>query len=96
MVSSGAIRSCAGDYNPAAQKRYNESSLRERAVLEASGMLEGVLAFREGDVIDVADERGNTGRVTVARVDGAVDNGDGTVNVALEDGSVAAVSKYEL
>lgn len=85
-VSPSQIVGVDAEIDPESEKKAAESQLRGQIGQQKADIIDGVLQFSPGDVYTLTNEQGQSFTVQVAADEqGVVDNGDGTINVILNE-----------
>lgn len=85
-VSPSQIVGVDAEIDPESEKKAAESQIRGQIGQQKADIIDGVLQFNPGDVYTLTNEQGQSFTVQVAADEqGIVDNGDGTINVILNE-----------
>ena len=85
-VSPSQIVGVDAEIDPESEKKAAESQIRGQIGQQKADIIDGVLQFNPGDVYTLTNEQGQSFTVQVAADEqGVVDNGDGTINVILNE-----------
>lgn len=85
-VSPSQIVGVDAEIDPESEKKAAESQIRGQIGQQKADIIDGVLQFNPGDVYTLTNEQGQSFTVQVAADgQGIVDNGDGTINVILNE-----------
>lgn len=85
-VSPSQIVGVDAEIEPESEKKASESQIRGQIGQQKADIIDGVLQFSPGDVYTLTNEQGQSFTVQVtADEQGVVDNGDGTINVILNE-----------
>lgn len=80
--------------DPAQEKEVMRQQITQTFAQEAANKIDGVLQFNPGDVYTGLDENGGQHSMTVvANQEGIYDNGDGTVNVSVDNSEPVPMPK---
>ena len=85
-VSPSQIVGLDAEIDPESEKKAAESQIRGQIGQQKADIIDGVLQFNPGDVYTLTNEQGQSFTVQIAAdKQGIVDNGDGTINVILNE-----------
>lgn len=85
-VSPSQIAGVDVEIDPVSEKKAAEAQIREQIGQQKADIIDGVLQFNPGDVYTLTNEQGQSFTVQIAADEqGIVDNGDGTINVILNE-----------
>lgn len=85
-VSPSQIVGVDAEIDPVSEKKAAEAQIREQIGQQKADIIDGVLQFNPGDVYTLTNEQGQSFTVQIAADEqGIVDNGDGTINVILNE-----------
>jgi predicted nucleotidyltransferase len=85
-VSPSQIVGVDAEIDPESEKKAAESQIRGQIGQQKADIIDGVLQFNPGDVYNLTNEQGQSFTVQIAADEqGIVDNGDGTINVILNE-----------
>lgn len=85
-VSPSQIVGVDAEIDPESEKKAAESQIRGQIGQQKADIIDGVLQFNPGDVYTLTNEQGQSFTVQIAAdKQGIVDNGDGTINVILNE-----------
>lgn len=85
-VSPSQIVGVDAEIDPESEKKAAESQIRGQIGQQKADIIDGVLQFNPGDVYTLTNEQGQSFTVQIAADEqGIVDNGDGTINVILNE-----------
>lgn len=85
-VSPSQIVGVDAEIDPVSEKKAAETQIREQIGQQKADIIDGVLQFNPGDVYTLTNEQGQSFTVQIAADEqGIVDNGDGTINVILNE-----------
>lgn len=85
-VSPSQILGVDAEIDPESEKKAAESQIRGQIGQQKADIIDGVLQFNPGDVYTLTNEQGQSFTVQIAADEqGIVDNGDGTINVILNE-----------
>lgn len=85
-VSPSQIVGVDAEIDPESEKKAAESQIRGQIGQQKADIIDGVIQFSPGDVYTLTNEQGQSFTVQVAADEqGIVDNGDGTINVILNE-----------
>lgn len=85
-VSPSQIVGVDAEIDPESEKKAAESQIRGQMGQQKADIIDGVIQFNPGDVYTLTNEQGQSFTVQVAADEqGIVDNGDGTINVILNE-----------
>lgn len=85
-VSPSQIAGVDVEIDPVSEKKAAEAQIREQIGQQKADIIDGVLQFNPGDVYTLTNEQGQSFTVQIAADEqGVVDNGDGTINVILNE-----------
>lgn len=85
-VSPSQIVGVDAEIDPESEKKAAESQIRGQIGQQKADIIDGVLQFNPGDVYTLTNEQGQSFTVQIAADEqGVVDNGDGTINVILNE-----------
>lgn len=85
-VSPSQIVGVDAEIDPESEKKAAESQIRGQIGQQKADIIDGVLQFNLGDVYTLTNDQGQSFTVQVAADEqGIVDNGDGTINVILNE-----------
>lgn len=85
-VSPSQIVGVDAEIDPESEKKAAESQIRGQIGQQKADIIDGVLQFNPGDVYTLTNEHGQSFTVQIAAdKQGIVDNGDGTINVILNE-----------
>lgn len=85
-VSPSQIVGVDAEIDPESEKKAAESQIRGQIGQQKADIIDGVLQFNPGNVYTLTNEQGQSFTVQIAADEqGIVDNGDGTINVILNE-----------
>ncbi|MCM1079077.1 MAG: strawberry notch C-terminal domain-containing protein [Bacteroidales bacterium] len=92
QVAPDAVFSVDEAIDPNQAKAEAESVIVESAAQKFANEIDGTITLEAGNTFDVVDEDGRQASVTITpNADGVVDNGDGTVNVSMDNTNVVPI-----